>query len=337
MIDGVKVINTGKKVLGFTELEEVKGGTFGDCTKEEYDNKIIKIQKDELESDRFKKINSFIKRYQDRENKELEEELFKIVGSYGLDDNLFGKDYEIKRLGKITRFTKLVKFLNSLTKEQIMSNIYLQAADTFIRTSVEDCLVIVQKLHNLIDNDLFQSFNKSKRFEVNIMIPQERLVLLPSYINEQVGIAYYKPQDYKVSYVNVLDSKNRNIYREYNSYVRKINQLATDIYQLQIWNLLSVYPEEINNYYFNILNNEFEHQFLSAYFVKKYRNVDGMVNISKEFTELEKERISQVLDLSFDEIITVIEDYKEGKFSCSLQDESAQKRSLRKNIKSKNG
>ena len=113
--------------------------------------------------------------------------------------------------------------------------------------------------------------------------------------------------------------------------------MATDIYQLQIWNLLSVYPEEINNYYFNILNNEFEHQFLSAYFVKKYRNVDGMVNISKEFTELEKERISQVLDLSFDEIITVIEDYKEGKFSCSLQDESAQKRSLGKNIKSKNG
>lgn len=304
--------------------------TVGYPTMEEYKGRIKQIQKEELASDRFKVTCEFVESYRLRENKELENELFKIVGSYGLEDNLFAKDYEVIRLGKITRFTKLIKFLNSLTTEEIMSNIYLKAADTFIRTSANDCLVIVQKLQKVMETELFQSSNKPQRLEVNMSISQERLALLPIPINEQVGIAYYRPQDYKVSYVNILDDENKNIYREYNSYVRKINQLATDIYQLQIWNLLSVFLEEINNYYFNILNNEFEHQFLTSYFVKKYRNIEKISNVSKDFNELEKEKISQVFGLSFDEVIEVIEEYKQRKISCPLKEEIGPKRILKR-------
>ena len=142
---------------------------------------------------------------------------------------------------------------------------------------------------------------------MNINIPTKRLKLLPTSISEQVGIPYYRPQDYKIAYINVLDAENSHIYSEYNIYVRNINKLATDIYQLQMWNLLSAYPEQIYNYYFSILNNDSEHEFRTAYFVKKCRekNDDEIENKPYQLSEKTKENISRAIGLPFDEIVNM--------------------------------
>ena len=46
-------------------------------------------------------------------------------------------------------------------------------------------------------------------------------------------------------------------------------------------NLLSMYPEQIYNYYFSINNNDSKHEFVTAYFVKKCREKNGVKKENK--------------------------------------------------------
>lgn len=276
-------------------------------TKEEFEERKRQIQQNELESDRFKNIEKFLNEYRKRKNRELEKKLFKIVGTYGLEDHLINKSFDEKRIYKIKRYNELKKFMNSLTQNQINSNLYLKAVATFMETSVEDCNLIIKQLKEQISN--LELSDKNQRLELNINIPKERLELLPTTIREQVGIPYYRPQAYKIAYVNVLDAENSHKYAEYNTYVRNTDKLATDIYHLQMWNLLSAYPEQIYNYYFSITNNDYEHEFRTAYFVKKCReknkNVVESENETYQLSEQTKENISRVIGLPFDEIVNM--------------------------------
>ena len=274
-------------------------------TKKEFEEHKRQIQRNELDSDRFKKVKIFVNDYYKKENKELEKKLFKIIGTYGLEDNLINKSFDEKKINKIKRYNKLKKFMNSLTEDQINSNLYLQAVSMFMETSIEDCEFIIRRLKEKIED--LELSDENQRLELNINIPTKRLKLLPTSISEQVGIPYYRPQDYKTEYINVLDVENAYIYSEYNRYVRNINKLATDIYHLQMWNLLSAYPEQIYNYYFSILNNDFEHEFRTAYFVKKCRekNDDKTENKQYQLSEKAKENISRTIGLPFDEIVNM--------------------------------
>lgn len=274
-------------------------------TKKEFEEHKRQIQRNELDSDRFKKVKIFVNDYCKRENKELEKKLFKIIGTYGLEDNLINKSFDEKKINKIKRYNKLKKFMNSLTEDQINSNLYLQAVSMFMETSIEDCEFIIRRLKEKIED--LELSDENQRLELNINIPTKRLKLLPTSISEQVGIPYYRPQDYKTEYINVLDVENAYIYSEYNRYVRNINKLATDIYHLQMWNLLSAYPEQIYNYYFSILSNDFEHEFRTAYFVKKCRekNDDKTENKQYQLSEKTKENISRTIGLPFDEIVNM--------------------------------
>ena len=252
-------------------------------TKEELEKYKIQIQNNELESGRFKKIKTFLNDYHTRENVKLEKKLFKIVGTSGLDDNLINKNIDYKIIHKIKRFNKLKHFLNSLTQEQINSNLYLQAVSVFMKTSLEDCKYIIMRLKENLELS-----DKNQRLELNVNIPVKRLKLLPTIVDEQVGISYYRKQNYKTEYVNVLDDENLHIYSEYNTYVRNINKLATDIYNLQMIELLSLYPEQIYNYYFSILNNDYEHEFRTAYYVKKYSDKSTTENKTYQLSKKRK-------------------------------------------------
>jgi virulence-associated protein VapD len=240
-------------------------------TKEEFENNIKQINEKELKSDRFKRTKEFISLLNERENLKLEERLFQIVGTYGLEDNLINKGYDEKKNSKAKRYNELKKFMNSLTPEQIQANVYLKATAEFMETSIIDCKIIIENLLKQIKD--LEISDKNRRFEIVIDIPKERLNLLPISICELTQIPYYRPQDYRNKYVYLLDEYNRSIYEEYNRYVRKINKIAEDVYHLQMWNILSIYPEQINNYYFSIHNNEHEHQFRTAYYVKKCREL----------------------------------------------------------------
>lgn len=219
--------------------------------------------------------------------------------------HLINKSFDEKRISKIKRYIELKNFINSLTQDQINSNLYLRAVSIFMETSIEDCEFIIRRLKEKIED--LELSDENQRLELNINIPIKRLKLLPTTICEQVGIPYYRPQDYKIAYINVLDEENSHIYSEYNIYAKNINKLATDIYQLQMWNLLSIYPEQIYNYYFYILNNDFEHEFRTAYFVKKYRekNDAEIENKPYQLSEKTKENISKAIGLPFDEIVNM--------------------------------
>lgn len=271
-------------------------------TKEEFEEHKRKIQQNELNSERFKKAKKFLMDYNKRENKELEKKLFKIIGTYGLEDNLINKSFDEKIINKIKRYNKLKKFMNSLTESQINSNLYLKAVSIFMETSIEDCEFIIRRFKEKVED--LELSDKNQRLELNTNIPKKRLKFFPSLICEQVGILYYKPQDYKIAYINVLDTKNSNVYVEYNNYVRNILKLATDIYHLQMTNLLSMYPEQIYNYYFSINNNDSKHEFVTAYFVKKCREKNGVKkeNKSSKLCKKTKENISKAIGLPFDEI-----------------------------------
>lgn len=277
-------------------------------TKEEYEENVRKINERELNSARFKMVKEFISLLNKRENLDLEKRLFKIIGTYGLEDDLINKNYDYKKTSKSKRYNELKKFMNSLTPEQIHSNLYLTSTAEFMNTSITDCKNIIEHLQNQI-RDL-QISDENRRFEINVDIPKERLDLLPISICGMTSIPYYRPQDYRKEYVYLLDKDNRYIYDEYNKYVRNIQKLAEDIYHLQMWNLLSIYPEQINNYYFNIHNNEFEHQFRTAFFVKKCR--ESVVEEKSEpyqLIEKTKNNISRIFGLPFDEIVNM--DYEE--------------------------
>lgn len=268
-------------------------------TKEEFEEHKRKIQQEELKSDRFKKIQKFIMEYQKRENIELERVLFKIVGTYGLEDNLINKRFDKRRIYKSKRYNELKKFMNSLSGDQINSNIYLKAAAMFMETSIIDCELIIRQLRTRIFN--LELSDRNQSIYINIDIPKERLELFPKMIYEVVRIPYYRPQDYKMAHVNILDETNSYIYTEYNQYVDNIKRLSEDIYQLQMCNLLSLFPEQIVNYNFSIFNYECE--FRTSFFVRKSReNIIGNETNSYQLSEKTKENISRVIGLSFDEL-----------------------------------
>lgn len=299
-----KQMKTEFKIIKIDSEESTKEEYSGYPTKEEYEENIRQIHDKELNSDRFKMIKEFVSLLDKRENLELEKRLFKIIGTYGLENDLTltNKRYDEKKIRKTKRYNELKKFMNSLTPQQIHSNLYLTATAEFMETSIIDCKTIIEHLQSEI-RDLEIS-DKNRRFEVNMDIPKERLESFPTSICEQTSIPYYRPQAYRNEYIYLLDEYNRHIYEDYNKYVSNIEKLAEDIYHLQMWNLLSAYPEQIDNYYFFILNNECEHQFKTAYFVKKCR--ESCIEEKTEpyqLSEETKNNISRIVGLPFEKII----------------------------------
>ena len=279
--------------------DDSKKEYLGYPTKQEYEENIKRIREKELHSDRFQKTKKFVRSFSYRMNLELEKKFFKIVGTYGLDDDLINKSYNEKRIRKAKRYDKLKQFMNSLTEEQISSDLYLTAASKFMETSLIDCPMIIENLRKQID-DLGIS-DRYRLFEINIDIPKERLDIFPMTILETVSVPYYRPQDYKRSYVDILDEYNKHIYEEYNEYVRVINKIAEDIYHLQLWNFLSTYPEQINTSSFII--NQYQHEFCTTFYVKKCRE-SNIENRSK-LEQLVGEKINRStynLNLTIDDI-----------------------------------
>ena len=115
-------------------------------TKEEYLAEINRIQNEELNSDRYVKIRKSLENhYWNRENKNLEEELFKIVGTYGLDDSLINKSDEYQKSVRLKRYAQLKKFFKGLSEEQINSNIFLKIANLYMKISVEECKEMISQ------------------------------------------------------------------------------------------------------------------------------------------------------------------------------------------------
>lgn len=201
-------------------------------TKREYFENIRKIQESELKSDRYASAYSFMNdnNYWNRENIALEEELFKIIRRYGIEDCGFNmSDHYIKNI-RLRRYVKLKCFLDSLTEEQINSNIFLKNADLFMKTSAEDCSIILKQiLDNVLDNEI-------KIKEIEIDIPEQIKIYFSRLILTKTIVKHYDPKEYEVA-VCILDDSHKYVYEDYNKCVDKIQQLAEAIYHLQLNNM----------------------------------------------------------------------------------------------------
>ena len=193
-------------------------------TKEEFDKNVIRIHEEELNSNKFKTAKEFVSLANEKRNLKLEKKLFKIVGTLGLEDKLVNKSYDDQRIIKAKRYNKLKQFMNSLTPDQIFSDLYLSATAKYMETSITDCKLIIENLRKQINNS--EISDRNRIFTITVDIPEERLDLFPMAIYEMKSIPYYRPQDYKYKYIYLLDENNRHIYEEYNNYATTINNIA---------------------------------------------------------------------------------------------------------------
>ena len=237
-------------------------------TKEEYFQEVARIQSEELKSDRYTLAYEFLKNnYWDRKNKNLEDELFKIIE---IEDPMYDKSDNYKKDVRMKKFELLKQFMNSLTDDQLESNIFLKYAKIFKEISILDCSNIIRELNNKI-----KCYNGSP-IQLNCQMTDQTQKCILEHISTQTCIKYYRPQDYKLDYINVLDPKHQYVYNDYNMCVNKIIKLVEDIYFLQINDILYSVPSAIC-YHFQVYNPG--HYFIVNFFTRiKDNQVDDEVS-----------------------------------------------------------
>lgn len=238
-------------------------------TQEEYFKEIERIQNEEVKSDRYALTYAFLtNNYWNRENRNLELELLNIVGTNGLEDSIFNKSIKYRKAIRMKRYENLEKFINSLTEEQINSNILLKSAYMFMKTSDEDNENILIAVYDQINDGNAKDF-----INIVLPIPADTQKLIPNYINEQVSIKYYKPRSYKRTYIDVLDKDHKHVYQDYNELVSQISRLAEDIYFLKL-NDMVLNNQNLECCHFQVYHPNENHEFIASFlnYEKKKNN-----------------------------------------------------------------
>lgn len=267
-------------------------------TKKEYLDEINRIQTEELNSDRYAKAKKTLENYTwNRENKDLEQELFKIVGTYGLEGSLINKPLEYQKSVRLRRYVQLKKFFEGLSEEQINSNVFLKIAKLYMEISVGECKEMLSQL-NLE--------NPGKCFTAEYFIPETTQQHLPDYVNTQRAILYYNPSVYKTDYVDVLDSSHINVYRDYNVFVGKITKLVEDIYFLELNYQIVRNFNNLICYHFQIYHPGHDNKFIASFFLREHqKSMDENKTIIEDyFVDTTINNFQSLIDLGVIDIIS---------------------------------
>lgn len=281
-------------------------------TRKEYYKKIKEIQENELNSERYMSTYEFmVNNYWNKQNESLEEKLFYIVGSYGIEDEIINMPDDYKKIARLKRYAKLKSFLDSLTEKQINSNIYLKSACLFVKTSIDDCPIIINQL-----NEIINSQDKSGSVRVESDIPASTKLYIPDYISSQVGIPYYKPEVYKTEYIDILDQCHMHVYIDYNECVGRIGKIAEDIYFLQLNNILATISDDLMCYGFDIYHPGYNNRLISSFFVSRKENIKEQTNQesftpSDEFVQITVNNFQMLLDMGLVDM-TMLKDKNDG-------------------------
>ena len=271
-------------------------------TKQEYLAEINRIQSEELNSDRYAKVRKSLENhYWNRENKDLEEELFKIVGTYGLEDSLINKSDEYQKSTRLKRYAQLKTFFEGLSEEQINSNVFLKIANLYMKISSKECERILSEL-----NEKIEGVDSIKSIKIERPIPETTQKHLPDYVNTQCAVLYYDPSAYKTDYIDVLDSSHINVYRDYNDLVGKITKLAEDIYFLELNYQIVRNFNDLICYHFQIYHPGRDNKFIASFFLrepKKSINEDKPV-VEEDFIETTINNFQSLVDLGIVDIAT---------------------------------
>lgn len=256
-------------------------------SKKNYLNKVIEIQNNELNSLRYKWIKEFVDSYNDRGYLEEEKILLGMLLNYNV--YYFNDNYEEARVDYIKSYNQVKDFINSLTDDQIDSNIYFSIAKKCFTESFIDCkkTVILLRKH-MRHTDIFDDW---KSISFKTFLSEDRLGYLLKEVDEETSITLkklYKRYDVNIS---VLDQENIHYYYKYNKIVNVINKMCENICRLQIWNLLEKFQEDIDNCYFTIENNDYQKAFSVSFYVrtKKEDNVNNLNSEVIKFKEIDSD------------------------------------------------
>ena len=193
---------------------------------EAYAKEVAKVHSEELKSTRYTNAKEFlVNNYYNRKNLEFEKILFDII--FENDNMIYKTDKERKNI-RITKYEELKIFINALSEDQILSNIFLLNAKLYLGTASRDSINILNELKNKLTTEGFDPYY----FEINI--PDNLKPYIPEHINETKGINYYNPRVYKTEYINVLDDKHKQIYEDYNEFIKLNDKLAESIYLFKL-------------------------------------------------------------------------------------------------------
>lgn len=282
-------------------------------TKAEYYEEIERIQSEELKSDRYKLAYAFLaNNYWNRENKDLEEELFKIIGTYGNGENMFNKSSEYRKTVRTKKYEILKKFIGSLSEEQINSNIFLKRTYSFMNMSNEVCSAIMTELYDKINSETVSNPLPSglQIQRLQIQIPEKTQKLIPNYICNRRGIKYYRPEAYRIDYTDVLDSTHKYVYEDYNSLALTLGKLAEDVYYLQLNEMVSNNPS-LECYFFQVYHPGYNNHFIVSFSVSTKQNIQTSQEINSistdEFIQTTVANFKQLLNMGLIDV-SVLED-----------------------------
>ncbi len=264
-------------------------------TREEYYAEIRRMQNEELRSSKYAIIKRALENnYWNRSNIELEEELLKIVGTYGLEDKLINKSEEYKTSTRLKRYADLKKFYDKLTVDEINSNIFLKTGFLFLKTVELECKEIIEKA-----NAKNESKTDEKFFKIKHPISEEFKTYLPDYISTQRAIPYYNPSIYEFEYIDLLDKEHKHVYEDYNVFVRRITKLAEDIYFLELNYQLATKNNDLTCYYFQIYHPGVDDHLEAGFFPKKEKEETSKdeSTVKEEFVRTTVNNFKALLEL----------------------------------------
>lgn len=280
--------------------------------KENIAKNVHLINDRELKTVKYQIIEGIIITHNKRLNLQKESELFKLVGTQGLEEDFRTKKISEKKEIRLTRYAKLVELISSLSPNQIASNTFLALASHFLMTSEKDCCGIINDLYEQIsnpkyvENDLMSQDDSLIRLDISTPVPKSTSDLFGKRVEEIVKIPSSKENFTNPKYVYLLDEEHRQIYEEYNKLKSRIVRLARDIYFLQMWNLLSQRADEINLYDFAITEIGSGYCFVSSFFFKRVKE--------------NKENIARIVGLPYEKLSSMtvesLEEYIEAKIKA---------------------
>ena len=243
----MKVVKKIKEKINSTYKKQQKKIDKIDTQRRE--EKIKEEQLKELHSEEFKKISTFIEEYDQRKCLDKEKELLELINKkikeyeFELKNTPFISYYENQT--EKNKIKIIEEFINSLTEEEINSNIYLKTAYYLLELSKKDCQTIVEKAMKKISHDTYIPYPKiNKIYQITIPIESENIGIFFKEVKTGKYIYYSstdESKELKIVYIQVLDEENIKIYEKYNGIVRSMHRLAIAIYRLRIAEIISNY------------------------------------------------------------------------------------------------
>ena len=208
--------------------------------KERYDHILREIQEKEYNSTRYKRAVKFIEEYLTRQYLDKEEEFLNIMNDSKSCDKLTlneSVDY------KLNCFLRIKEFINSLTKDQIDSNLYLSALSKLCDCSINDCLNVFDYTINKFNNCNSNYFNSEMDLSKGISD------ILPNYIVNEIGVFYDKKTDnYDIFYQDVSSDMDKE---RATKLVKDFNRYIVEYFPITDKKISSVYADN-NNIFFNM-------------------------------------------------------------------------------------